>query len=498
MTAIITEKFRQHNANQFQESFTESSKSTYYLFIGKATPFTTGTSGGSDTSPPTPADSVSREFYDWDAMTGAKLISSSDVTFALPRRNWANNTTYDMYDDTISSSNTATSGASSLYSSTFFFMTTDYNIYKVLDNNGGTAFSGSEPTSTSTSTFESGGYILKYMYSITASEVSKFLTTDFMPVSTDSTVSAAATDGAIESLVVTAGSGYSNGTYYAAVYGDGTSQGTSSGAIVRITVSGGAIQSFGLTAGTDTTIHSAGSGYTFGTVNLTSGNTFSDSGLSSASSIGSGSGGAIRVVISPKSGHGNDAVSELGGHFVMTNTTLAQAEGDDLSTENDFRNIGIVVDPTTYGTSTVATDSTARLTYVVKFSSSSGTFDVDETITQATTGAVGRVVEYDSTRSLLYFTQERYSSYGTVTATGSYVAFSGTNVITGSTSGATGTPSSTTETVTLANSNTLSLTTGYANPELQPDSGNIIYTENRKPIQRVSDQTEDIKIIIEF
>ena len=155
------------------------------------------------------------------------------------------------------------------------------------------------------------------------------MTTDFMPVSTDSTVSAAATDGAIESLVVTAGSGYSNGTYYAAVYGDGTSQGTSSGAIVRITVSGGAIQSFGLTAGTDTTIHSAGSGYTFGTVNLTSGNTFSDSGLSSASSIGSGSGGAIRVVISPKSGHGNDAVSELGGHFVMTNTTLAQAEGDD-------------------------------------------------------------------------------------------------------------------------------------------------------------------------
>ena len=31
-----------------------------------------------------------------------------------------------------------------------------------------------------------------------------------------------------------------------------------------------------------------------------------------------------------------------------------------------------------------------------------------------------------------------------------------------------------------------------------PDSGNIIYLENRKPIQRASDQTEDIKIIIEF
>ena len=46
-----------------------------------------------------------------------------------------------------------------------------------------------------------------------------------------------ATDGKIESIKVTAGSGYTNGTYYAAVYGDGTSAGTSSGAIIRITVS---------------------------------------------------------------------------------------------------------------------------------------------------------------------------------------------------------------------------------------------------------------------
>ena len=51
---------------------------------------------------------------------------------------------------------------------------------------------------------------------------------------------------------------------------------------------------------------------------------------------------------------------------------------------------------------------------------------------------------------------------------------------------------------TLLNSNTVTLTSGYANPELAADSGNIIYLENRKPIQRASDQTEDIKVIIEF
>ena len=71
--------------------------------------------------------------------------------------------------------------------------------------------------------------------------------------------------------------------------------------------------------------------------------------------------------------------------------------------------------------------------------------------------------------------------------------------ITGATSGATGTPQTTSsETVTLANNNTVVFTAGYANPELQPDNGDIVYIENRKPIQRASDQTEDIKLIIEF
>tara|TARA_B100000085_G_scaffold251307_1_gene248252 strand:- start:47 stop:1546 length:1500 start_codon:yes stop_codon:yes gene_type:complete len=499
MSAIITEKFRQHNADQFFESFTEASASTYYLFIGKATAFTTATTTGSDSSPPTPADAVGEtEFYAWDSMLAAKKIASTDITYAIPRRNWVNGTIYDMYEHDISSSNTSSSGASNLYDSTFFFMTSDYRVYKVLDNNGGTAFSGAEPTSESTSPFASGGYVLKYMYSITASEASKYLTTDYMPVSNDTTVAAAATDGKIESLVVTAGSGYTDGTYYAAVFGDGTSQGTSSGAIVRITVSGGAIASFGLTAGTDTTIHAGGAGYTFGTVNLGDDFIFSDASLSTSSTLGSGTGGAINVVISPKGGHGNDAIAELGGHFVMSAVTLTQAEGDDVTTQNDFRQVGLVVDPTTYGTSTIASSTTARQTFVVKLDTNSGTFEADEQITQATTGAVGKVVEWDSTLKLLYFQQERFSGFGTSATNSGLTVFSGANQITGGTSGATGTTSGTTETVTLANNNTLTLTSGYANPELQPDSGNIVYLENRKPIQRDSDQTEDIKLIIEF
>ena len=500
MAAIITEKFRLHNAEQFYESFSEASKNVYYLMIGKSTPFSTTTSGGTDAAPPTPADDVSSNFYEWDQSIALKNIASTDITYALPRRNWTNSTTYDMYEANISSDNTTTSGATNLYDSTFFFKTADNRIYKVLDNNGGTAYSGSEPTTESTSPFELGGYVLKYMYTITASNQTKFLSTDFMSVATDSSVSGAATDGKIESLIITAGSGYTAGTYYAAVYGDGSSAGTSSGAVVSIVVgSGGTITSFGLTAGTDTTIYAGGTGYTYGTVNLGSSYTFSDVALSSASSMGSGTGGVVQVVISPKGGHGYNAIEELGGHYVMTRSTLTGAENDDVLTGNDFRNIAIVVHPTTYGTSTAASSSTYRQTYAIKLTSTSGTFTADEKISQATTGAIGKVVEWDSTLSILYYHQERYSDFGTNSTTGAYVAFSGANVITGATSSATGTPDAAADSaVTLANQNTITFADGYANPELQPDSGNIIYSENRKPISRSTDQSEDIRIIVEF
>jgi len=500
MTAIITEKFRQHNADQFFESFSETSGNAYYLFIGKTTSFTTGTSGGTDGAPPTPTDGVGEEYYVWDDMIAAKKITSSFISYALPRRDWTNGTIYDMYSHDISSSNTATSGATNIYDSTFFFMTSDYRVYKVIDNNGGIAFSGSAPTSEATGPFESGGYILQYMYSLSSSEIDKYLTTDFMPVSTNSTVSAAATGGAISSLIITGGSGYTNGTYYAAIYGDGTSQGTSSGGTVRITISNGSIQSFGVNTGTDTTVLAGGAAYTYATVNLATGYTFSDTSLSSASSVGSGTGGQIKVVISPKGGHGFDAIAEMGGHYLMMNTTLTQAEGDDFTVANDFRRVGLVVDPFEYNSSTLATSSTARQTYAVSLSSVSGTFDADEKITQATTGAIGKVVDWDSSLSILYYQQERFGDYGTNSSTGGYVAFSGANQITGATSAAYGTPNASADSaVTLAGgSATITFADGYANPELEPDSGNIIYIENRKPISRASDQTEDIKLIVEF
>jgi hypothetical protein len=468
MSAIITEKFRLHNAAQFEESFSETASDTYYTFIGKSSPFTTATSGGSDISPPIPVDSVGEtEYYAWDSMIGAKKLTVSDVHRVIPRRNWSNSTVFDMYRHDISSSNTSTSGASNLYDSSFYFMTTDFNVYKVLDNNGGTAYSGVEPTSTATAPFSLGGYLLQYMYTITSSDAQKFVTTDFIPVQTDSTVSAAATDGAIDNIVITAGGSSYSSTPTVTITGDG------SGATASATVAGNAV--------TGITITDNGSGYTFATVTI---------------SGGGGTGATAEAIISPKGGHGFDAVAELGGHFVMTATTLTAGESDDFTTANDFRQIGLVVNPTNFGTATIASASTARQTFAVVFPSGTGDFVIDEEINQASTNAVGKVVEWDSTSRILFYQQERFSDFGTHTD-GSAPAFSGANAITGQTSGTTRTPDTTASSVTFG-STTITLTSGYANPELQPDSGNIVYLEQRRPINRNTDQSEDIRLIIEF
>ena len=486
MAAIITNKFRINNAEQFVESFSEASPTAYYLFIGRPQAWSTDVdvqgnsiNEGTDTTPPTPNDDISTEYYSYDELLGAKKISTSDITNVIQRRTWTTGTTYDMYEHNISSSNAANSGATNIFDSNFYVINSANNVYKVIENDGATT-STVEPTATSTAIFSTAdGYRWKYMYSLTTSEATNFTTTDFIPVSTDSTVSAAAVDGALDTiLVVAGGSGYtlSSGTTITniPIRGDG------SGGVASVTISGGAISA--------ATITTAGTGYTYAYIR-------NADIIAGTNAAGGGSGGNLNVIIPPKGGHGKDAVKELGGFFVMMNVDLSGAEGtSDILAANDFRQIGVVRDPTNFGTTTVASASTLRGVNAILMNSSPtpGTFVVDEKITQATTGAVGKVVSWDSTNRILYYIQTRFPDCGADT-NGNRTAFSGTNVVTGATSSATATPIASSSTV-----NAVVFTSGYSNPEIEPDSGDIIYLENRAPIARAADQTENIKLIIEF
>jgi hypothetical protein len=485
MAAIITNKFRINNAEQFYESFSEASPETYYLFVGRAHSWASDAdvqgntiAEGTDASPPTPNDDISSEFYNWDDMLGAKIIASTDVSYCIPRRNWTTGTTYDMYEHNVGSSNTANSGATNLFDSTFLVMNSAYAVYKCIENDGATA-STTEPTSTSNSIFSTAdGYRWKYMYSLTSAETLNFMSTDFIHASTDSTVSAAAVDGALDTiLVVAGGSGYtlSTGSTITAIpiRGDG------SGGVCSVTISAGAIAS--------ATVTTAGTGYTYAYI------TSADV-VAGTNAAGGGSGCNLNVIIPPKGGHGYNALKECGAYYVMVNKSLTGAEGtSDIGVSNDFRRIGLVKNPTNYGTTTVASATTRRQLHAAVFSSVSGTFTADEEINQASTGAVGKVIEYDSTNKILYWYQTRFPDVGT-DSDGNLTAFSGANAITGQSSSASATPNTSDSTTT----NAVVFASGYSTPELVADSGDILYVENRSPITRASDQTENIKLIIEF
>ena len=486
MPAIITNKFRRHNAQQFVESFSESANTVYYMGLGRPQAYATSTRGdsrteneGTDTTPLTPVDSIGDEFYYFDDLLAAKRITSSDVSFAIPRRNWTTGTVYDYYrhdyGNRITGTTTtqsANSGATNLFDATFYVLNSNNNVYKCLDNNSN-ANSTVEPTGTSTSILTTGdGYKWKYMYSLSASQQVNFLSTDFMAVATDSTVSAAATDGAVNIVKIkTAGSGGTDGTHTGiAIRGDGSS------GEVSVTVTSGAV--------TAVTVTTPGTGYTFGTI--------SNAQIVAAGATGL-TGAEIDVIIEPKGGHGFNAVEELGGFYVMLNTSLEGTESantSDFSVANDFRKITLIRDPDSGGSA--ASTSTLRATKAVNVTGVSGTFTVDEEINQATTGAVGKVVEWDSVNNILYYIQTRHTDEG-IDSNGDQTAFSGTNVITGQSSGATGTPTTTTSTI-----NSQSFTSGYSASEIDADSGDILYIENRAPITRAADQTENIKLVIEF
>lgn len=489
MPAIITNKFRINNAEQFLESFTESSPNIYYLGIGKPQAHATQTRGdlrtenqGTDTAPLTPEDSVGNEFYTFDDALAAKKITSSDIQQVIPRRDWTTGTVYDYYRHDYgcrvtgtTSTQSANSGATTLLDATFYVVSSAYNVYKVLDNNGN-ANSTVEPTGTSTSILTTGdGYKWKYMYTLSAAQQSNFLSTDFMGVATNSTVSSAAVDGAINIVKIkSAGSGGTNGSHTGiAIRGDGSS------GEVTVTISSGAISAV--------TVTNAGSGYTFGYIRLAD--------INSAGG-GSLSGAELDCIIEPKGGHGNNALEELGAFFVMLNTTFTGSEASnsgDFTVANDFRKIFLLRDPLSGGSA--ATANTLRATKAIRFASSPtpGTFTVDEEINQATTGAVGKVVEWDATNRILYYIQTRFNDEG-VDSNGNLTAFSGANVVTGQSSSATGTPDVDSDSAV----NNVSFTNGYATSELDADSADVIYLENRTPITRASDQTENVKLIVEF
>jgi len=499
MAAIITEKFRLNNAKQFVEDMTEGTSKSY-MFVGR------GHSWTDDSTPPTPVDNPNDEYDAYRNMIALKAITSSDISHAIVRRDWTSGTTYDEYRHNYSSANTSSSSATSIWSSLYYVVTDDYNVYKCLSNGtaDGTAANAStvKPDHTTVATpTESDQYQWKYMYSISASDVIKFVTNDFLPIKTmgaklavhggvsnaagdnDGRLGDAATDdgsaqwdvenGAVDGSldkvrVIAAGSGYTASTTTAniVIRGDGTS-----GVATVVTNGSGGVSSCSITT--------AGSGYT--TAYLANEDI---PGFDNASQRADGTNVSanIEFIIAPKNGHGADPITELGANYVILNSRLEYAEGSgDFPTDNDFRQIGVVVNPTDAGGNTLCT-ATTRTAYK-KMTFVSGGFaapTVDTIIrnasTEEETSAAGVVVSVDSTNRII-----SYLPYPN--EAGGIIAFTNGNTIYSAVS---------------TNHGTLAASSAITAEEVQRHSGDIIYLENRSAVSRASDQIEDIKLIVEM
>lgn len=187
--------------------------------------------------------------------------------------------------------------------------------------------------------------------------------------------------------------------------------------------------------------------------------------------------GAATPIISPTGGHGSDVESELNSYFVAIATELSFNINADFPSNNDYRRIMIIKDPTLQGGNTIAAAATYSLTtdYTIVHVSGSTVLDSDEVITGTSTGSVSRIVQSTQTSS-------------------SPLTYSIRTVQDLETSVSDMSPS---ENVTTSSGGVWDITT-VTESELNHGSGQIIFVEQRRPIMRATNQNENIIIIAQF
>jgi len=440
MPAIITNAFRTYNADQFISSF---SSNKMYLMIGKASPWSGADLGQytsaspSDTTIPTPIDTTIAPYIHHNDMIAAKLISAADVSHVVKRTDWTSGTVYTEYNHLQDDQ----------IDQTFFVMTDQYNVYKCISNYGG-AGSTVKPTGQTASIIETAdNYRWKFMYEVQQADVLKYVTTDWIPIkslaSNDGTaqwtVQQAGIDGALEHIDVTAG-----GTGY--IKDTGTAQ---AGANTTITLAA--------TASATDDIYNTMSVYI---------------------SDGTGS-GQIRTI-----------VDYVGSTKVATVAAWATNPAGDSVYE---------VMPTVTVTSTDGSNATARVSSVVSGVIKKVSMNLVGTLYRSASASVTGGAGSGCTLEPRIGPKGGHGKNAKKELGGAYVMM---NVrLTGTEGGDFTVGDDFRKVILIANPNasgSAATASTYSGAEMDDDSGDQIYVEYRAPINRASDQTEDVKLVVEF
>jgi|TARA_B100002051_G_scaffold131005_1_gene124577 hypothetical protein len=548
MSAIVTDQFRINNAGNFLGDVNNSANS-YYVFVGLSNPSVNGVPNAfgrnasdsewnDQSTRKSPVDNINYLNHVRDTMIFGKKITPDNVRRVVRKITWTKDTTYDMYRHDYSASNKAPNGQTPrLYDSNFYVINKDFNVYICIDNgSSGINTTGNaslnEPTLTGLEPFRAtgstdDGYLWKYLFTVAPSDIIKFDATEFIPLPNDWLTS---TDANISNVRDSGNSDINNNQIKKVYVEDGGTAYTNAGAggievnIIGDGSGGKAIVEVGTnTKISDVQVSVGGKGYTYGVLDLTD------------LQPSAGANAKLIPIIPPAKGHGSDIYKELGADRVLVYARFDDSTKD-FPIDTKFAQIGIVKNPTSIGSTEVYNQtqySSISSLYLKTFPSSSDVKigDLLEQDVKQNGVVIGKAQAYvtsfdiisnDSSNPIAVLKYYRDRSLYFNPTTGDQQDQTGISTIAG-TNGqvydfsaslpVTGTDGSSSYTVGI-NSTFSGITTnptgtkvvdlgvefknGLAQSEINNQSGDIIYLDNRQLITRDSRQKEDIKVILEF
>ena len=517
MSAIVTDQFRIANASTFVDSVLDSNNS-YYVFLGLSNPGLIPGSigfGRSDTwtsspaNPPNPVDNQQYLSHYRNTALFGKKITSANIRRVVKKVNWNSGTRYDMYRHDYSEYNLSPNFQSArLYDTQYFVVNNEFKVYICLYNgSSGNELKGetsqNEPTFTDLEPSSAGPddpYIWKYLFTISPSDIIKFDSTEYIVLPNDWETS---TDPQIQNVRESGDSTVNNNqikVVYIADSGSGYTPGQTKTYNIRGDGSGGQVS---VTTDLDgkiikTEVVSGGSGYTFGIVDLESTGNLPNP-------------AKLIPIIPPSRGHGYDIYKELGSDKVLVYARFDDSTRD-FPVDTQFAQVGIIKNPQQSSSNQIITSNEYSSLNAIKLQSVDSTPTVGMGITQSVSGGTARgyVASYDQETGVLKYYQDRslyFAKFGLDQTDSNEVSekskvlnfeptaepivpFNGSIQL--GFSGVT----------TTVNSKTINLgvqfSSGISTSEINKNTGDIIYIDNRSLVSRDSRQKEDIKIILEF
>lgn len=453
MTAILTDTFKFILAEKIIDEVQSASDShEYYIGIGKSNTY------NADDTLVNPIRTFREERELRNNLQSIKKVSAS--SFVVPRYNWTSGSIYNSYND----------AQVGIATQPYYVLTEDNEVYLCLQQ--GKSATGAVNTSTvkpnfaTAGVFEreafqtSDGYRWKFLFPISATRATDFLSSGFLPVEKITIDSASASAFELQQLnvqnntirkqiigatQVKGGTGYTSAPTV-------TFNGNGSGAAATATISGGAVVKVEM----NNESAALGSGYDYASITL---------------SGGGGIGAEFRPIIGPELGFGHDPRKDLKSSSVMLNTKPNGSEGGDFVIDQDFRQIAIIRDMEEHDSDAIYDDNTGRALRFMKFGATVN-FAKDDIIRGPAIGDGSRpkalVVDIDD--SIVYYAQNEHTGF---------TAFSDNSLIDDSDGS---------QSATVDSANRYSIVDRY--------SGDVLYIENRNRVARSTDQTEDIKVVI--